>query len=115
MIIEIVRKVQAQKHKNGDSCIANEYPMDNKDIGGAVVKVSGRYPDKERVVNENCYELVFIMDGSGKIVVEGEEVKLKVGDIVLVEPEERYFWDGNLVLFVASHPSWYPNQHKKVK
>lgn len=113
--MEIVKKNRITKHKNSDTCKANAYLMKNKDVSGAVVTISGRYPEKGRVVNKKCQELVFILKGSGKAVVEGETVKLAKNDLILIEPKERYYWDGKFTLFVASDPSWYPEQHKKVK
>ena len=48
-------------------------------------------------------------------MVEGKEVELQEGDMILIEPGERYFWDGNLTMFVPCTPAWYPGQHKKVE
>gem|GEM_PF-2374449 len=27
---------------------------------------------------------------------------------------ERYFWDGQMTMFVPCTPAWYPEQHKEV-
>ena len=112
--MEIIRKNQAEKIKNNDVSDAFEYPSDDKDINGAVIELNGRYPDKGRVVNLECKELVYIIDGSGKVVVEGEEVKLNSGDILLIKPRERYFCEGNLKFLVSSTPAWNEGQYKKV-
>jgi mannose-6-phosphate isomerase-like protein (cupin superfamily) len=113
--MKLVRKDQAKKFKNSDVCFAYEFPLGDKDINGAVIELSGRYPDSGRVVNQKCKELAYVMRGSGGLVVEGEKVKLKEGDMVLIEAGERYYWDGDMVMFVPCVPAWYSDQHKEVE
>jgi mannose-6-phosphate isomerase-like protein (cupin superfamily) len=113
--MKVIHKNQTAKIKNSDVCTAIEYPLGDKDINGAVIELSGRYPDEGRVVNLKCKELAYIIEGSGKVVIEGEKVELHNGDLVLIEPGEKYFWEGNLKMFVPCIPAWYPEQHKKVR
>ena len=113
--MKIVRQNQARKHKNSPACLAIEYPLGDKDLNGAIIKLNGRYPDRGRVVNLKCKELAYIIKGSGKIVVEKKEEKISTGDLILIEPGEKYFWEGELEMFVHCTPAWYPEQHKEVK
>lgn len=113
--MKVIHKNQTEKFKNSDSCTAIEYPLEDKDIDGAVVELVGRYPEKGRVVNLKCKELSYIVSGSGKIVVEGHETVVQEGDLVLINPKERYFWDGNIVMFISCNPVWQIDQHKKVE
>ena len=113
--MKIIYKNQTKTFKNSDVCTAIEYPLGDDDINGAIIKLSGRYPDKGRVVNLKCKELAYIIEGSGRAVVEEKEVKLNKGDLVLIEPGEKYFWEGNLIMFVPCTPAWYPEQHKEVE
>jgi len=111
--MKVIHKSQTEKFKNSELCMATEYPLGDKDINGAVIELTGRYPEKGRVVNLRCKELTYVISGSGKVVVEGKEINLQEGDLVLVEPGERYFWDGNMTMFVFCVPAWYPDQHKE--
>lgn len=113
--MKIVYKSHAEKFKNSDACTAIEYPMGDKDINGAVIGLNGRYPSKGRVVNLKCKEMSYIVDGSGKAVIEGKEMQLNRGDLILIEPGEKYFWEGNLTMFVSCAPAWYPEQHKEAE
>lgn len=113
--MKVIRKDQTEKLKNSDVCTAIEYPLGDKDINGAMIELKGRYPDKGRVVNLKCKELSYVIEGLGRVVVEGEEVKLEKGDLVLIEPGEKYFWEGNLIMFMPCTPAWYPEQHKEVE
>ncbi|PIS14017.1 hypothetical protein COT65_01115 [Candidatus Shapirobacteria bacterium CG09_land_8_20_14_0_10_47_13] len=110
-----IHREDAHKFQNSPVCAAFEYPLGDRDINGAVIELTGRYPDKGRVVNLRCKELAYIVQGSGKLVVEGKEVELKQGDLVLVEPGERYFWDGKMTMFVPCAPAWTPEQHREVE
>lgn len=113
--MEIIHKNQTEEFKNSDTCKAIEYPLEDKDINGAVIELSGRYPNEGRVVNLKCKELAYIIEGSGRVVVEGEEAKLNNGDLILIEAGERYFWEGNLKMFIPCTPAWYLEQHKEVE
>ena len=89
--------------------------MGDKNINGAIIKLNGRYPDKGRMVNLECKELVYIIKGSGKITVENSETELKEGDLILIKPKEKYFWEGKFDMFVSCTPAWRPEQHKSVE
>ncbi len=113
--MKIIHKNQTKEFKNSEACIATEYPMGDKDINGSVVVVNGRYPEKGRVTNEKCKELAYIIKGSGKIVVEGEVIKLNEEDLILLYPGEKYYWEGDMKMFVPCAPAWYMEQHKEVE
>ncbi len=113
--MKVIRKNQTKRFKNSPVCIAHEYPLGDKDINGVVIELKGRYPDKGRVVNLKCKELVYLLDGSVLLEVEGKKIKLEKGDEVLIMPKEKYLWDGNCRIFTACTPAWYPEQHKEVK
>jgi mannose-6-phosphate isomerase-like protein (cupin superfamily) len=112
--MEIIRKEQTKTFQNGKSCVVLEYPSADKDLNGAMIEIDGRYPDIGRSVNEKCKEMAYVIAGFGKIVIEDEEILLGEGDLVLIEPGEKFYWDGNLSLFVPCTPAWTPEQYKKV-
>lgn len=113
--MKIVHKNETKEFKNSDQCGGVEYSLDDKDINAAIGKITGRYPDKNRVVNTKCKELAYIISGSGKVVVEGKEYFFNAGDVLLIEPGERYYWEGNFDVFMPCTPAWYPKQHKQVE
>ena len=113
--MKIVRKNETKEFKNSDQCTVIEYPLNDKDINGGVGKITGRYPEKNRVVNTKCKELGYIISGSGKVVVEGKEYLFNTGDVVLIEPGERYYWEGDFEVFMPCTPAWYPEQHQEVE
>ena len=97
---------------NSKVCTGIEYPLGDKDINATVIRLKGRYPDKGVALNIKCKEVAYVIKGSGKLTVGNKTVELKVGDVVLVDKGEKYFWEGNMELFMPSTPAWYPEQHK---
>lgn len=104
---------QAQRVQNSQHCWVYEYPLHEKDINGTFVELTGREPDAGRVVNTACKELAYVVSGSGKIFIENNELTLEKGDMVLIEPGEKFYWDGQMTLFLSCSPAWYPEQYKQ--
>ncbi|MEK7583376.1 MAG: cupin domain-containing protein [Patescibacteria group bacterium] len=112
--MKFVSRKETTVHKNSESCIATEYPLGDTDLDFATVEIAGRYPDEGRVMNLKSKEIALVLKGHGKIVIEGKEVVLNEGDVILVEPGEKYFWDGTMSIAVACTPPWSMEQHKKI-
>lgn len=99
------------EHKNSDHCIVTEYPIEDKEINFAISKVTSRYPENGLASNRICKEIVYVQDGNGKIVVNNIEHTLQTGDAILISPNEKYYWDGNMTLHIACTPAFTPEQH----
>jgi len=112
--MKIALQHQATKKVNNASCTVIEYPLNHEMLDFAIATISGRYPDARRVVNQQCAELGYVIEGSGKIVVNHKEYQLNAGDIVIIEPGEKYYWEGNMKLFLSCRPAWYKDQHQVV-
>jgi mannose-6-phosphate isomerase-like protein (cupin superfamily) len=110
--MKIVRKRETNSHQNNEFCTASAYVTGDKDISVALIELKGRYPSKGMVLNEKCKELAYVIKGSGKLVVENEEIFLEEGDLVSIDPGEKYFFDGKMTLLMPCAPAWYPEQHK---
>lgn len=111
----ITQKNQAKIIKISKTATAYEYPIMDNAIHGAVIEINGRYPEKGRVVNEKVTELGFVIEGSGKIVIENKEINFEKYDQILIKPKQKYYWFAKATLFMACSPAWYPSQHKQVK
>ena len=110
--MKIVTKSQRQEFKNGNNCVVYEYPMGDPAINGAIIKLTGRYPDKGESMNKICKAMAYVIEGEGIVSIDGTETKLQKGDLVLINPGEKYFWQGNMDLFMPCVPAWTPNQYK---
>jgi mannose-6-phosphate isomerase-like protein (cupin superfamily) len=111
--MKIIKKNQTQKFQNNPQCTAYEYPMEDPDINGAVIHMTGRYPTKGWAINTKSKEMVYVITGSGELTVEEIKYNLNQGDLVLIYPEEKYFFDGNFELFIPCTPAWTVEQHKE--
>ena len=111
--MKILRKSDAVEYKNSEQCTALEYPLGDKDINGTIVTVTGRYPETRFAVNEVCKELVYIVRGKGVLGINGKEHAFQQGDLVLLLPGEKYYFDGDMEMFVSCTPAWFVGQHMK--
>jgi len=112
--MKISYKNQTIERKNSDVCVVTEYPMMDKDFDFAVVNVSGRYPNRKYAMNTKCKEIVYVQNGTGKVVVNTTEYLLNVGDVVLIEAGEKFYWEGNLALCISCNPAFNIEQHQVV-
>lgn len=112
--MKISLKAHTTQRKNSEVCVVTEHPIGDDQMDFAIVKINGRYPNKQRATNKNCKEIVYIHEGEGKVVVEGKTYLLSAGDAVLIEAGERYYWEGNMQLFISCRPAFSVEQHQFV-
>ncbi len=110
--MEHIKQSQSTPHQNGEACIAHEYASEEPDINGAVIELTGRYPETGRAVNTVSKEQVFVLEGVGICAVDDQKVALAQGDQLLIQPGEKYYFDGSLRLYIACTPAWTPQQHE---
>ena len=101
--------------KNSDLCIANEYNFKDKDIDLSTAEIKGRYPETGYCVNTKVKEMIYVLKGKGKISTEHQVISFKKGDAILINKNEKYFWDANCNVLMTCTPSWYPEQHLLIK
>jgi mannose-6-phosphate isomerase-like protein (cupin superfamily) len=112
--VKITRKNQSIERKNSDICLVTEYPSMDDHLNFAIVKISGKYPSTGAATNLECKEIVFVHEGEGSVVVNGSSQPLAAGDVILIEPGERFVWEGEMSLFIACHPAFTSEQHVMV-
>lgn len=113
--MKIAHKDQTTKFQNGETCTAYEYPLGDKQIDTALVEVIGKYPVNGSAVNTVCKELAYVLKGSGRLFVEGKEYSLQEGTALLIEPNEKFSWEGDFTLVITCTPAWYPEQHQIIE
>lgn len=113
--MKIITKNQTIERKNNEACVVTEFPLDDNLIDFAVIKITDRYPDAGYAINQKCKEIVYIQDGNGKVVVNNKEYLLHAGDLVLIEAGEKFYWEGEMNLFISCRPAFTIEQHKIVE
>ena len=112
--MEYLKKDQSKIFNVGD-LIAREYPTRNPNISCALVELKGRHPKDGWISNQDCTELVFFIRGSAVLTTEKESVQFNEGDVVILSPKEKYYWEGDCTLLTPTTPPWTPEQTKIVK
>jgi mannose-6-phosphate isomerase-like protein (cupin superfamily) len=112
--MKISLKNQAKEKANSAVCKVTEYALNHDMLDAAIATITGRYPDHRRAVNIECDELAYVFEGAGKIVVNHKEHHINAGDVVLIEAGDKYFWEGNMKLFLSCRPAWNKEQHQMV-
>lgn len=111
-----IKKSDAEFY-SGDGFSGMDYPITDKDINFAVIKVDGRSPKEGYQVNTDCKELLYIIDGNGILFRKDNStsVEFSKGDVILIDKGECYAFDGSFEADVSCTPAWTSEQHKYVK
>ncbi|MCU0653364.1 MAG: cupin domain-containing protein [Candidatus Pacebacteria bacterium] len=110
--MKIVKKGETVRYEHGKTCVALEYPINDKDINVAVIELDGRYPEKGQACNAVSKELAFVVKGSGKVVINGREIAVTEGDLTFIDPGEKFYWEGKMTLVMPCTPAWTSEQYK---
>lgn len=113
--MQIVKQKHVRRIDASATTTVEEYLMNERAISGATAIISGRYPNEGFATNTVSKELVLVLSGGGAIGWKGKELPIELGDCILIQPKEKYYWKGHLTLFMACTPTWKPTQHKVVQ
>ena len=111
----LIKKSDAKKMQNSDSCTVWEYAYPSKLFSSATALINGRYPDKGQVTNLECEEIIFVVSGSGVVHSEKGDFELNEGDLYFFDKAEKFWFEGKeLFLVVVNAPNFRPEQHKLI-
>lgn len=113
--MQIVKQKKTKRVDLSTTASVEEYTMREPMINGSTVIISGRYPEKGYATNLKSHELALILSGSGVVATKSKKVSIELGDCILLQPKEKYYWNGHMALFIINTPKWNPRQHKIVK
>ena len=113
--MEFIKKEQAEFY-SGDGYSGMDYTSTDKDINFAVIKINSRSPKKGFQVNTNCKELLYIINGSGTMYVKDSDeiINFQQGDVILINKNECYAFNGNFEAAVSCTPAWTSEQHEYI-
>ena len=111
--MKIIRNIDAIKGANSDKCKTIEYSFEDADIDLGLATITGRYPDEGYCINLISKELVYVLEGSGKLCFEDKSISFSKGDAILINNNEKYYWDTKYCeVSMTCTPAWNPEQHK---
>ncbi|MFA7717735.1 MAG: cupin domain-containing protein [Candidatus Absconditabacterales bacterium] len=109
----LIKQQDAHKKINSSSCTVWEYDFPSKNLGFALSKINGRFPETGKAINTECNEIYYVISGSGIIYHQTGTYEIHAGDSFLFEKGTSYYVEGNnLFLALPTSPAWYPGQYK---
>ena len=109
--MHIVKQKKTRRVDASPTTSVEEYIMQETSISGATAIVYGRYPEKGYAINTTCHELALVLSGNGYIGTTRTKTAIELGDCILLQPKEKYYWDGHMAIFIVCTPKWKPRQH----
>jgi len=109
--MQIVKHTEIRKVTPAKSATVWEYDTKDTTISGAVAEITDRYPEQGFAQN-GFKELVFVISGNGFLITPTERKEIDLGDEILIDKNEKYAWEGNMTLFMATTPKFDPKKHK---
>ncbi len=104
----------AEAFENSPECNGISFGSLNDEIDMAVIEVNGRYPSEGFLVNEICKEAVYVLSGGGKLIGTETSLDFTAGDVLYVDSEEKFAWQGDFKAVFSLTPAFSPFQHKEV-
>lgn len=106
------KKDTGVEFKNSNKCFGREYKSTTGKIDIATISIRGKFPENGWGYLEESHEMAFILNGEGLIETKSGQIKkLETGDVVYVEPKERFRWEGNFDMVVTCGPAFDPDKH----
>ena len=113
--MKIIRNEEAIHGENSDKCKTIEYSFGDEDIDLGLATITGRYPETGYCVNLVSKELIYVLEGNGKLCFEDEIIDFKQGDAILIENNRKYYWDTEYCkVSMSCTPAWNEEQHRIV-
>lgn len=112
--MDILRFEDCERYRKNEACELYEYSSIGSEFDLAVVKISGRYPDRGYCVNSMCKEVIYIIEGKGSIYEGAVEHRFKKGDAIVIASGERFRWEADCVATISCSPPWSSEQYKIV-
>ncbi|MBD9115398.1 hypothetical protein EGP95_06455 [bacterium] len=114
--MKIIKSGNAIKGANSDKCKTLEYPFDDQEIDLGVAEITGRYPDADYCVNLISKELIYVLDGMGKLCFEDKNINFSKVDSILIDKNEKYYWETDYCkVSMNCTLAWTEEQHRLVK
>ena len=111
--MKIIKNNEAIEGSNSNVCKTCEYSFNDNAIDLGLAVITGRYPESGYCVNLVSKELIYVLDGSGELCFETEKVSFQKGDAILINNNEKYYWDTNYCkVSMSCTPAWNNEQHK---
>jgi mannose-6-phosphate isomerase-like protein (cupin superfamily) len=92
-----------------------QYNLPTKILSVSYMKVNGRNPEGNKVVLEkDCSFAIYITKGSGKFIIDRENIKAEVDDVIFVRAGSTFVAEGNFEYITFVVPAYHPESTEEV-
>lgn len=114
--MKFIRLGEAKRKRFGDhqtGAIVYEFETGHPHLNFARSDIVGRLPDKGYTKNLTCTMICHVIKGSGRVVIDGQDIRLSTGDTIQIDSGEKYFWEGKptIIVGITSNPPWTADQY----
>lgn len=114
--MKVIKKDDTLRGENSEKCKTLEYSFEDKEIDLGLATITGRYPDTGYCVNLISKELIYVIEGSGKLCFGDKSIDFSKGDAILIENNEKYYWETQYTkISMTCTPAWTEEQHKLIQ
>ncbi|MES2876637.1 MAG: hypothetical protein V4678_04170 [Patescibacteria group bacterium] len=80
----------------------------------ATAKISGRYPETGFALNRESDMVLRITHGIGIIATRESSEQVGEGDVLFIDKQTPYFYEGDFEVLMVSSPPWSPEQYEHI-
>lgn len=113
--MKAIKNNESVRGNNSENCKTMEYLFGDKDIDLGIATIRGRYPEEGVCVNLISKELIYVLEGTGKIYFENKSIEFSKGDAILINNNEKYYWEAEYCkVSMTCTPAWSKEQYKLI-
>lgn len=114
------------RHTEGDSYHVDESTEitdlfeapESSNFDSVICDVSGYHPadsGRKRIINENSQKAYYILEGTGSIYLDGEEINVSKGEFVNVPAKRPHALEGDFRALIVTSPPFDPEDEELVE
>ncbi len=81
----------------------------------AIAKISGRYPETGFALNRESDMVIRVSLGIGIIATRESSEQVEAGDVLFIDRQTPYFYEGDFEVLMVSSPPWSPDQYEYIE
>lgn len=96
------------------SCMVTELGSSSSQ-DAAVASINGRYPETGFALNRESSMVIRVIRGMGDIATKDSTENLRAGDVVFIDADTPYRYEGHFEVMIVSTPPWSAGQYEYIE
>ncbi|QQR89622.1 MAG: AraC family ligand binding domain-containing protein [Myxococcales bacterium] len=80
-----------------------------------MVTVETTHGHRQEFYDVASFFVYYIIEGQGAFIINGHKQPVKATDIIVVPPNHKFYYAGNLKMLLVTSPSWQPENEREVR